>query len=59
MYVNFEATETLAAIFDYDFDVHRILTDLGRHFKTEIVPGKMLLFLDEIGECPRAACQGE
>ena len=54
VYVNFEATETLAAIFDYDFDVHRILTELGRHFKTEIVPGKTLVFLDEIGECPRA-----
>lgn len=54
VYVNFEAQETLLAIFDYDFDVNRIVKELERHFKTEIVPGKTLVFFDEIQECTRA-----
>ena len=54
VYVNFEAQETLLAIFDYDFDVNRIVQELDRHFKTEIVPGKTLVFFDEIQECTRA-----
>ena len=54
IYVNFESADNLAAIFDYDFDVHRIMTELERHFKAQITPGETLLFLDEIQECPRA-----
>lgn len=54
VYVNFESEETLSAIFDYDFDVNRIIKELERHFKTEIIPGKTLLFFDEIQECTRA-----
>ena len=54
IYVNFESADNLAAIFDYDFDVHRIMTELERHFKAKITPGETLLFLDEIQECPRA-----
>lgn len=54
VYVNFESAENLAAVFDYDFDVRRIITELERYFKTRITVGKTLLFLDEIQECPRA-----
>lgn len=54
IYVNFESADNLAAIFDYDFDVHRIMTELERHFKAQITPGETLLFFDEIQECPRA-----
>lgn len=54
VYVNFESEETLSAIFDYDFDVNRIIMELERHFKTEIIPGKTLVFFDEIQECTRA-----
>ncbi|MCR5232641.1 MAG: ATP-binding protein [Lachnospiraceae bacterium] len=54
IYVNFESADNLAAIFDYDFDVHRIITELERHFKAQIAPGETLLFFDEIQECPRA-----
>lgn len=54
VYVNFESEETLSAIFDYDFNVNRIIKELERHFKTEIIPGKTLLFFDEIQECTRA-----
>lgn len=54
VYVNFESDETLAAIFDYDFDVDRIIKELEQHFKIQITPGKTLIFFDEIQECTRA-----
>ncbi len=52
--VNFESADSLAAVFDYDFDVKRITAELERHFKTKIKAGETLLFFDEIQECPRA-----
>ena len=52
--LNFEETETLSAIFNYDFDVKRIITEIERYSKTKIIPGKTLVFFDEIQECPRA-----
>lgn len=54
VYINFEAEEKLASIFDYDFDVNRILTEIERHTKTKITQGETLVFFDEIQECPRA-----
>ena len=54
IYMNFEAEETLSAIFEYDYDVQRIITEVERHFKTKIIPGKTLVFFDEIQECSRA-----
>ena len=33
--INFESEEKLSAIFDYDFDVNRIVKELERHFKTQ------------------------
>lgn len=52
--LNFESNEQLSAIFDYDFDVRRIVTEIERLYRTRIVPGKTLVFFDEIQECPRA-----
>lgn len=54
VYVNFESEETLSAIFDYDFDVNRIVKELESHFNTKILPGETLVFFDEIQECTRA-----
>lgn len=54
LYVNFESSEGISGIFDYDFDVERIIKELENTFKTKIVPGKTLVFFDEIQECPRA-----
>ena len=54
VYVNFEENENISAIFDYDFDVKRIVSELERYYKTKIILGKTLVFFDEIGECPRA-----
>ena len=54
VYVNFESDEKLSAIFEYDFDVARIVSELESHYKTKIVPGETLVFFDEIQACPRA-----
>ncbi len=54
MYINFEKSERIAEIFDFDLDVKRIITEIGRQYKTDIIPGKTLLFFDEIQECPKA-----
>lgn len=54
VYVNFESEEKLSAIFDYDFDVNRILSELENHYNAKIVPGETLVFFDEIQACPRA-----
>ncbi|MCR4675351.1 MAG: ATP-binding protein [Lachnospiraceae bacterium] len=54
VYVNFEANSNYGAIFDYDFDVKRIISELERVKKEKIQQGKTLLFFDEIQECPKA-----
>ncbi len=54
VYVNFEESSKLSSIFDYDFDVERILRELCVELKATIEPGRTLLILDEIQECPRA-----
>ena len=54
VYVNFESAENMSGVFDYDFDVKRIITELERQFKTKITVGNTLVFFDEIQECPRA-----
>ena len=54
IYINFESADSLSAVFDYDFDVNRIIAELERYYKTKIIPGETLVFFDEIQECPRA-----
>ncbi len=54
IYVNFEKENGISAIFDYDFNVDRILTELERKYQTKVIEEKTLLFFDEIQECPRA-----
>ena len=53
-YLNFESDDRLKAVFDYDFNVERILKELSFICSKRIEPGKTLLILDEIQECPRA-----
>lgn len=53
-YLNFESDYRLKAVFDYDFNVERILKELSFICSKRIEPGKTLLILDEIQECPRA-----
>lgn len=52
--VNFEESTAVGSIFEYDFDVHRILKEIEFTTRQRIVPGETLLFFDEIQECPRA-----
>ena len=52
--INFEESGKLSAIFDYDFDVRRIVSELEINCRTKIVPGETCVFFDEIQECPRA-----
>ena len=54
VYLNFEENKNLSALFDYDFDVERILREISMNRKIPIIPGETLLILDEIQECPRA-----
>ncbi|MBR5348504.1 MAG: ATP-binding protein [Lachnospiraceae bacterium] len=54
VYVNFESSDQIPGIFEYDFDVDRILKELEFHYNTKIIPGETLVFFDEIQVCPRA-----
>lgn len=54
-YINFDGNKGLQSIFDYDFDINRILDEIGSVvLNKKLIPGKTLLFLDEIQDCPRA-----
>ena len=54
VYLNFEENGQLGQLFNYDYDVRRIIREIEISRKVQIVPGKTLLILDEIQECPRA-----
>ena len=53
-YTNLELSSHYAAIFEYDFDVQRIIREIELMELCTITPGKTLLILDEIQEVPRA-----
>ena len=52
--INFEINPQFNEIFDRDLDPERIVRDLGLITDADIVPGKTLLFFDEIQEAPKA-----
>lgn len=49
-YVNFEALKYLRGLFATDFDTERIMEAISAATRKHIVPGKTLIFLDEIQE---------
>lgn len=54
-YINFEKDSLAASVFDIDLDPARIVSALSAIvFGRPVVPGKTLLFLDEIQACPNA-----
>lgn len=53
-YINFESAKQYATIFEYDYDIKRILKELEFLENTKIIPDETLLIFDEIQECPRA-----
>ena len=52
--INCEKESRIKSIFDKDFRVDRIVSDIEILTGKKIVPGKTLLFLDEIQEAPKA-----
>lgn len=52
--VNFDKSEQLREQFEHGYDLPRILEAIQLQTGTPIVPGKTLLILDEIQECPAA-----
>lgn len=55
LYFNFDGNTGLQSVFDYDFDIKRIIRELEIiSFGKKIIPGKTLLIFDEIQACPRA-----
>ena len=53
-YFNFEETPELSALFAQDYDVKRILIELGVFRGKPIMPAETLIIFDEIQECGRA-----
>lgn len=52
--INFEKQPQFKPIFEKDLDPKRLIHILAAEFEQEILPGKTLLFFDEIQEAPRA-----
>ena len=52
--INFIETPSAKAIFEGDLDASTIVTNLSAYSLGCMEPGKTLVFLDEIQECPRA-----
>jgi predicted AAA+ superfamily ATPase len=52
--VNLEQDRVAKAIFERDLDIKRIIFQLSTHLNKDIIPGKTLLFIDEIQQCPSA-----
>jgi predicted AAA+ superfamily ATPase len=53
-HVNFEKHPDWHPIFDLNFDVRRIVSELEVVLNSRIIAGEDLLFFDEIQSCPRA-----
>ena len=51
---NFERNASLKSLFESELPVKEIVSRLSSLYETEIIPGKSLLFLDEIQACPQA-----
>lgn len=54
-YFNFDGNIGLQSVFDYDFDIERIIDELSNViYGKKIIPGKTLVVFDEIQDCSRA-----
>jgi len=52
--INFEKQTAFKSLFEKDLDVTRIIPLMSALCRKQIIPGKTLLFLDEIQDCPKA-----
>lgn len=53
-YISFFNNKRLKQVFDNDFNVERLISNLSIEANTKILPKETLIILDEIQECPRA-----
>ncbi|MBQ9198762.1 MAG: ATP-binding protein [Lachnospiraceae bacterium] len=53
-YINMDNNDRMRMTFDRDFDVSRIIEELGIESGTKMVPGKTLIIMDEVQEVPKA-----
>ena len=53
-YINFDVDLKSREIFDVDYDIERLIMDIGLATKTKINAENTLIIFDEIQECPRA-----
>ncbi|MBC8346346.1 MAG: AAA family ATPase [Candidatus Marinimicrobia bacterium] len=52
--INFEEDQTIHSLFDGNLDVQKIIQNLALQNNIPVIPGKTLVFFDEIQSCPRA-----
>ena len=52
--VNFEQDRDLSVLFEGRLEAQRLCERLGAYFGTPVVPGRTLVFLDEVQACPNA-----
>lgn len=52
--INFEKDKRIHALFPEHIDIQKTLESIQAYTQTPAIPGKTLLFLDEIQECPNA-----
>jgi len=52
--LNFEKRPDLHQVFEVNFEIPRIIAEIEILLNKKIIPGKDLLFFDEIQECPKA-----
>lgn len=52
--LNFDDHPNLKQLFERDLEPKRIVRDISLELNVEIIPGKTLLFFDEIQDCPNA-----
>lgn len=52
--LNFDWDEGASSLFDGNLEIHHIVENIQFYANKRIVPGKTLIFFDEIQECPRA-----
>ncbi len=52
--LDFELEKSIHKIFEGDLNVDKLLLQIEAAYEQRILPGKTLLFFDEIQECPRA-----
>jgi predicted AAA+ superfamily ATPase len=53
-YISFNSDEIMSQSFKKDFDVQRIITEIGIFCNLKIIPRDTVIILDEIQDCPEA-----